>query len=648
MARTAPVPNIPAIPGMNPGVFVLGGGGGGGGSGGPGGGGGAGGQGAGGGSGGDTAGGGGKSAPDPTRYPECGTVSHPIDVVTGRVFTHSIPLCALPGPLPLVWERSYSAAMADRDAGLGHGWGHSLGWELEVRSHRVRVWTGLGTVVDLPKPAEGEEVHGKWGYGLRHEADGWLLDVGDGVTRRFACLQDGGRRARLTAVEDRNGNRIALVYDEKEGRLVEVIDSAGRRIRLRDRTSGEQRVTAIEAQLDQERGEWLALGTLSRDGRGDLVAATDADGHAWRYAYGERHLLVEDTDRNGLTWHFVFDGQRRGVEAWGDYPGKADPSLAGELPKYLYDKETRWKGIHHCKVSYWDIGFTEVADFSQTRRFHGNEHGTLDKQVIGGAVVTATYREDGWMTSRRNERQGTELFERNARGSLVRHTDPLGRTTSIERDGLDRPAEIVDAKGGVHRLEHDARSNVTVYVDPTGAATSRRYDARGLVIEEISPNGERTAFAYDAHGNRAEVTLAGGATWRFRYDRLGRCVAEVDPFGAETRYRWSARGDLLAVIDSTGAETRYAYDGEHHLTEIVDAHGGVTSLVWGGYHKLCLRRDPNGHEVRLGYNPEGELIEVRNEHGEVHTFRHDGTGRAIHGHPRALSDVRKFIPGAKP
>ena len=27
MARTAPVPNIPAIPGMNPGVWIMGGGG---------------------------------------------------------------------------------------------------------------------------------------------------------------------------------------------------------------------------------------------------------------------------------------------------------------------------------------------------------------------------------------------------------------------------------------------------------------------------------------------------------------------------------------------------------------------------------------------------------------------------------------------
>ncbi|WP_437667053.1 DUF6531 domain-containing protein [Sorangium sp. So ce1182] len=53
--------------------------------------------------------------------PSCvpGTVSPPIDVVTGRVFTHAIPICALPGPLQFVWERSYSSAIADRDAGFG-------------------------------------------------------------------------------------------------------------------------------------------------------------------------------------------------------------------------------------------------------------------------------------------------------------------------------------------------------------------------------------------------------------------------------------------------------------------------------------------------------------------------------------------------
>jgi RHS repeat-associated protein len=360
---------------------------------------------------------------------------------------------------------------------------------------------------------------------------------------------------------------------------------------------------------------------------GDLVSATDADGHVFHYRYHEGHLLAEDTDRTGLTFHFVYDLKRRGVASWGEYSGQRDPSLASEPPMFLADGTTRWRGIHHCRLHDWDIGFTEVTDFSQHQRFYGNEHGTLDKRVIGGGVMTASYREDGALLSRTNERSGTEHFERSARGSVLAYTDPLGNITTITRDANDLPIAIVDPKGGTHTLERDARGNVTLEVDPAGGITSRRYDARGLVVEEISPRGERAVFAYDAHGNLVEATLATGATFRYRYDALGRRLAEIDPFGAETRYRWSPRGDLVEATNALGGTTRYNYDGEHHLTAIIDPNGAVTSLAWGGYHKLCLRRDANGSEVRIGYSPEGELIEVQNERGERHRIERDPAGR---------------------
>src|SRR5689334_8117963 len=110
MARTAPVPDLPPIPGMCPSVAVLAGGGGAGSGDGS--------EGAGAGKGGENAEGDGKGAPDPAKYPDCGTVSHPVDVVTGRAFTHPILILALPGPLPLRWTRAYSSMMAGRDMGL--------------------------------------------------------------------------------------------------------------------------------------------------------------------------------------------------------------------------------------------------------------------------------------------------------------------------------------------------------------------------------------------------------------------------------------------------------------------------------------------------------------------------------------------------
>jgi hypothetical protein len=116
MARTAPAPNIPPIPGMCPSVAVLGGGGDGGGGGGRGARRGGGGAGAGGSGGGEGAAGDGRGAPDPHRYPDCGTVAHPVDVVTGRAFTHPFLIVALPGPLPLLWECMIGREVADWQA----------------------------------------------------------------------------------------------------------------------------------------------------------------------------------------------------------------------------------------------------------------------------------------------------------------------------------------------------------------------------------------------------------------------------------------------------------------------------------------------------------------------------------------------------
>lgn len=95
MARTAPVPNIPAIPGMNPGVFILGGGGDSGGGKGANGKGKAASQGASGENGGNGADGGGKDANAcgtgaTGRCNNCGNNvcrGDPVDVATGRVFT---------------------------------------------------------------------------------------------------------------------------------------------------------------------------------------------------------------------------------------------------------------------------------------------------------------------------------------------------------------------------------------------------------------------------------------------------------------------------------------------------------------------------------------------------------------------------------
>jgi RHS repeat-associated protein len=442
------------------------------------------------------------------------------------------------------------------------------------------------------------------------------------VWRRFSPTSKEGKRHRLTAIEDRNHNRIALTYRNEA--LVEIVDSAGRTIRVG--TTAEGRIASLEVKNAAQQGRWVAFAAYGYDEHGNLLAARDADGFSSRYAYDDEHRLTADTDRTGLTFHFVYDGEGRCVESWGDYPGKRDPSLCDGLPVHLADGKTRAKGIHHCRFDYHPGGYSEVADSTQVRRFFGNEHGTLDKRVEGGAVTTATYRADGHIVSRTDPLGATTTFERDARGRLVGVKDPLGRVMAVERDGDGLPIEITDTASGVTRIERDPNGNVVVVIDAAGGVSSYRHDARGLLTEAVSPTGARTQYAYDAQGNLVAATMANGGVFRFVYDALGRRLSGTDPLGAETRYAYSERGDLVMVRDAAGGVTRYAYDGEGHLTGIVDPKGHTTQLVWGGYHKLCERTDANGNVVRLRYNLEGELVEVHNERGEIHLLRYGTSG----------------------
>jgi RHS repeat-associated protein len=622
--RSAPAPDLLPIPGMNQGMVV------GAGDGGSGDGDGSAGDGsdsenASGGSGGDDASSDNRNAPDYEKNPTCGTESHPVDVVTGRVFTHPIVDLKLPGPLPFSFERSYSSAACKQDQGLGYGWAHSLGWFVEVSRKTVRVWNEKGVSVSFHLPQIGHAVVGDWGWMLRREVWGFAVDAKDDVWRVFSTSFDEGKTFRLTAIDDRNKNRIALTYDG--GNLVEVKDSAGRIIKMTSTKQG--RIASVEVKNAEHQGQWIAFAQYQYDDGGRLVRVTDADGYSWTYAYDEFNRLVRDTDRAGLSFCFRYDEKDRGIEAWGEYTGKRDPSLADDLPKFLEDGRTRAKGIYHRKFDYHPRGYTEVTDTTETRRYFGNKKGTLDKAATGGAVTSSRYDERGFQVEWTDPMGATTQWVRDERGRVLEVIDPIGRRKTYARDAFGLPIEFVDAAGGVTRATRDQRGNTQSVEDATGGRTLYDHDERGLVLSITEPNGARTTYVRDAHGNIVEVVQPNGGTWRHAYDAFGRRIAEKDPTGAETRYVYTDRGDPVAIYDAAGGITRYAFDGEGRLTQHTSPKGHVTQLVWGGFNKLCARRDANGNVVRLAYDREGMLVAVFNERDEAHRYFYNSAGRLV-------------------
>jgi RHS repeat-associated protein len=601
---------------MCPGIAVLGGGGGGGGGDGSGNGNGDGSGGGGDGSG-DGAGGDGKHAPG--GKDKGATAGEPFDVVTGRVFTLPRVDASLPGPLPFSFVRQYSSALAAEDLGLGYGWAHSLGFRLEVKRRAVRLWTDEGIPVDFPRTAGGGEVLGPWGWVLRKESWGYELDQGDGLSRSFAESLEGGRSFLLTAVADRCGNRVELLYDH--GRLTEARDSVGRRVRF-PRASGD-RIAAVEVCNAASQGRWIALARYVYDDLGRLVSATDPEGFTSRYAYDERNLLTAHTDRVGLTFHYRYDREGRCVETWGEYDGRPDPSLAEGLPPLLADGITRARGIYHARCDYMPGGYREVATSRQVKQVTGNQHGLVDLAVEGGQATSATYDERGHLVSEMDPMRAVTSYERDARGRLLAQVDPLGRAVRYERDARGDVSRVVDPAGLATEIARDPRGLPVRVQDPGGATRSFAYDDRGLMTEARDATGGVTRMAYDAHGDLVDLIDPRGGRWQLVHDFFGRLTALTDPSGAVSRYHHSARGEVIAETGPAGATARYTYDGEERPVEITDAAGRRSRLVWGGFHVLHEVTDAAGRWARARYGREGEVLEIENQRGERHTFSYD-------------------------
>ncbi|WP_437285704.1 RHS repeat-associated core domain-containing protein [Sorangium sp. So ce406] len=634
MARTAPVPNIPAIPGMNPGVFVMGGGAGGGGSGGRGGNGAGGDQGAGGKNGGNGAQGGGRNAgscgqgsgggcPNPTHGGGGGTqAGHPIDPVTGRVYTLAVTDMALPGAFPLVIERAYSSAQRDLDYGLGHGWNHSLGWRvIELRRRRVRVVTATALACEGRCPDEGETVKLPVGL-LTRTRDGYFLKADDGITRVFEHAFAIDNELRLSALLDRNGNQARLFYENGTGPLQFVNDSVGRLLRVRRHRDG--RIAAFEVKNASARGAWTSFRTYEYDDRGDLVAARDALGHAMTFAYDADHRLVLERWPTGLEVHYRHDNHGRCVETWCNDPDER-ALLAESVPETLVDG-SRAKGFLHAKIEY-GAGENNVITSRALRRVEANAFGKADRIVWAGQVHDNAFDESGELVGYRDGLG--RAWRMGEAGGVYRVVDPLGRATEYVYDDRGNVVTTRGPDGLETQHARDPNGNLIYLSDAMGPVASFRYDERGCLVHAETEGGGETSMRYDALCNRVEIVEPDGGTRALRYDFLGRLVEMRDEKGGVHRWIYDAMGRVVEHCSPLGARTFMSYDEAGRFNGERDADGRWYRLVYAGLREVIAVERSDGSRVSYAYDRELDMVRIVNEEGDVHTIERDLEGRIL-------------------
>jgi RHS repeat-associated protein len=556
----------------------------------------------------------------------CFITGHPVDIATGRVFTSQTDF-ELPGRIPIEFTRFYTTSAIDYEGPLGRGWMHP---------YDVHLWEDEGQGMIVLRNEEGLLA----GFGLigigektfnpldrqwleRLEDKAYVVRGKDGIRYKFTSIKEqdsaievvddpeGKSEAnalRLSEIEDRNGNLIRLFYER--GRLSRLEDTARTRLNFTYVTldNGAERLAGVNLALNEDSTRTAKLINFTYDSEGRLTNATDRGLIPWRYAY-DRNLLIRETNRNGLSFHFAYKGegnQARCVHTWGD---------GGIYERWLdYDRESRMTVVENSlgdKTTYYfndlNLAVRIVDALGGEKRF---SHGS-----------------NGELLSETDEINRETKYLYNAEFDCIRITHPDGTSRSISYNSDSQLERLTDEAGAEFRWEYDERGNITASIDPLGHRNEYSYNRFGDPERVVDPIGGGAKYIWNERGQIIESATPLGATTRYSYDEWARLVRISDPLGHTRNFTYDALDRLLQSERPDGARRHYQYDPEGNLTSFIDAIGAETRFRYVDYNRLGERIDAIGHTQRFIYNTDGNLVEVRNERGAAYRFTYNALNR---------------------
>ncbi len=362
-----------------------------------------------------------------------------------------------------------------------------------------------------------------------------------------------------------------------------------------------------------ERHTWVNLGDTAD--QHELVETPAADGTAqpsWTRTYFDGFRRTWRTVRKGpeaamgdihVDTTYNARGQEASVTA-------AYYATSGEAPAAIYattssyDALDRVTRVTHPDGAFsatthglWSETHTDELGRVRTDRFDADGRRVEHDELVGDKVRTTTYAYD-------------------ARGNLVRSTDPLGNVITYEKDSLGRQTRIDDPDLGASTYEYDGADRLTAQTDAKGQRTELRYDALGRKTGKTSLAG--TDAAVTVSWTHDEV--------RAGQLNVGRLTTMTDEAGSET-FDHDVAGNLVKTVRTIDGE-RYAFEhgydagGRKLWTTYPDGDTlGTASapLTYDGAGRLASI--PDFVEAAC-YDAAGALIRLDNANGTVTTREH--------------------------
>ena len=529
----------------------------------------------------------------------CHLFGEPVDAATGRVYHNSTDF-SLPGPIPLVWERTYYSD-AEVAGPLGYNWHHSynLGlYDMGNGYFTLRLADGRETV--LPELGIGELHYNRREQLLwqKDEAGYYLTDT-DKLIYRFNGPQNREGYRTLSAIANKQGFTILFRYN-RHGDLQQIIDSSNRIVAVENDALG--RITRIYTCCKKEE---INLIRYAYDTPGNMVQTTDALGSS-KHFYYEDHLLVKLTSQSGFSFYWEYEGNgddARCIHTWGD------GGVLEYWTQYEEGKTTTHNSLGHTTEYYYhpDKLIYKIIDANggiTHQQYNNYEELAV---VTNPEGLSVQYKHNAWgkLTQRINENEEAVKYTYDDRLNLTGITSPGGRSKRWQYDELDRIIQITNTDGNSLQYHYDGRL-LTRITDSRKRSFCLEYDSQYNVIKFGYPNDRWQSWAYD---------------------ELGRTTSATGTNNQLTRYRYNNKGNMVWIGEANGNEHYFEYDAADNLIHAKDE----SHQVEFGYGPLgSLRtRTQNGSTVAFGYDTELQLRSIANEGGEVYRFGLDAVGQVV-------------------
>jgi len=249
--------------------------------------------------------------------------------------------------------------------------------------------------------------------------------------------------------------------------------------------------------------------------------------------------------------------------------------------------------------------------------------------------------------------------------------------TRIEWDGRGNAVVVMTPPGSqTSTVQYDAVGRIAVVSNADGFKTIFTYDAGSQLIQTSSSgqNWEHAGiqpmvqrYRYDALGHMIETGTGGqvnapdtserGEAEPYRpqtrqaYDVAGRLLWQAEALGILKRARYDTEGNLLSSTVQTRSfeqTERYRYDALNRLIQVADNTGSVRNIVYGkssnaqrprSQSAFQTLKDDFGRTVSVispshgstikQYNAADQLIQQRNDKGDIQIYAYDLTGQRI-------------------